>query len=376
MNSNAGDRAYKIQTEWWVEAQRTSPDTVESAKLVPTSFTHEYHVLTEVCSSMSSGFMLLNAQEQVIYANPSVLRLLRLQKNDLTSADDFDVRSHLISLASDPQRMQGELDRIWSYPEQEYSTDLALMDVAVRWLRVHSFPVRDPLGRLLGRGLLFDDISLERTAQAMRGETLALAANELKTPLAIIKGCATTLLGSSARWDSAMYREMLQMIDTQSDRLYDVLNTLLDVWRFDAGTQQLHLAQVYLPELLQQVIRRWQKQASDRRFILSMSPSLSVLVCDAQRIEQVLNHLLNNAIQYSSTSKIVTVQADANDLEVRISVHDEGIGIASEYLDLIFDRFYRIPQKDERETGSGLGLAASRATIEGHGGKIWADSPG
>ncbi len=65
--------------------------------------------------------------------------------------------------------------------------------------------------------------------------TLAMAAHELKTPLAIIKGCATTLLGGSARWEPAMQREMLQMIDVQSDHLYDVLNTLLDVWRFDAG---------------------------------------------------------------------------------------------------------------------------------------------
>src|SRR5450631_1394833 len=125
---------------------------------------------------------------------------------------------------------------------------------------------------------------------------------------------------------------MLQMIDTQSDRLYDVLNTLLDVWRFDAGTQQLHLAQVYMPELLQQVIRRWQKQAPERRFILSMTPTLSTLVCDAQRIEQVLNHLLNNAVQYSGNNKIITIQADANEIEVRISVNDEGIGLAPEHL--------------------------------------------
>jgi DNA-binding response OmpR family regulator/signal transduction histidine kinase len=377
MNSDAGEYVQKRQTGWWIEEKTTSPNTMpDSTTLIPTSFTHEYHVLAEVCSSISSGFMLLNAQERMMYANPSVLRLLRLQKRDLSSEENFDIRRHLLGMAAEPQRAQSELERIWSYPEQEYSADLALLDAATRWLRIHSFPVRDPHGNLLGRGLLFDDISLERTAIVARGETLALAANELKTPLAIIKGCATTLLGSSARWDSAMYREMLQMIDTQSDRLYDVLNTLLDVWRFDAGTQQLHLAQVYIPELLQQVIRRWQRQAPERRFILSMTPTLSTLVCDAQRIEQVLNHLLNNAIQYSGNNKIITVQADANEIEVRISVNDEGIGIASEYLDLIFDRFYRIQQQEEKEIGSGLGLAAARATIEAHGGKIWADSQG
>src|SRR6184192_2648359 len=100
--------------------------------------------------------------------------------------------------------------------------------------------------------------NISASAQALieahnaHNETLALAAHELKTPLAVIKGCATTLLGNSMRWDPAVQREMLQMIDTQADRLYDVLNTLLDVWRLDSGVQALRLVQVHLPELLRQ----------------------------------------------------------------------------------------------------------------------------
>src|SRR5260370_38357204 len=95
-----------------------------------------------------------------------------------------------------------------------------------------------------------------------------MAAHKLKTPLAIIKGCATTLLGGSARWEPTMQREMLQMIDSQSDRLYDVLNTLLDVWRFDARTQPLRLAQIQLSELLLQTVSRWHTPPPDFHFSL------------------------------------------------------------------------------------------------------------
>ena len=361
------------------EASRDKPTPILNAHVgIPVGFTQEYHVLAEVAANMSSGLILLNQREHISYSNASALRLLNIGKGD--TSQSFDVRKHLLSIASDPGLARAELDRVWHHPDQEYSTDIAafaaLSDAAVRWLRVHSFPVRDDAGRLLGRGILFDDVTLEHTALEGRSETLALAAHELKTPLAIIKGCATTLLGSSARWDPAMQREMLQMIDTQSDRLYDVLNTLLDVWRLDAGTQSLHLAQVSLPELLGQLLDRWQKRVSEHRFSLSITTEVPAIICDAPRIEQAMNHLLNNAVTYSSIGAPIAVQVETNEAEVRVSIRDKGAGIASEHLDRIFDRFYRVQNDAAHSAGSGLGLSAARATVEAHGGKIWADSAG
>ena len=317
--------------------------------------------------------MLLDQSERISYSNSSALRLLGLHQPKQDNLQNFDVRKQLLSLAADPRLAGTELEKVWLHTEQETSTELALADAAATWLRIRSFPVHDDHGMLLGRGVLFDDISLEHSALEARAETLATAAHELKTPLAIIKGCATTLLGGAVRWEPAMQREMLQMIDTQSDRLYDILNTLLDVWRFDAGTQPLHLSQVTLSELLLQQVKRWQKLAPEQRFVLDIPPTLPNITCDAVRIEQVINHIMNNAVTYSPAGKIIRLQLEANEIEIRVSVADEGIGIAEEHLDRIFERFYRVQQSDESSTGSGLGLAAARATIEAHGGKIWAN---
>jgi len=339
-------------------------------------FTQEHAILAEVAANMRSGFILLNEKEQVTYSNASAERLLRMGNRELADGAVLDVRKQLLSLAADPERAQTELDRVWLHPEQECSADLALAHAAVRWLRVHCFPVRDVLGHLLGRGVLLDDITLERSSLQARSETLALAAHELKTPLAIIKGCATTLLGSSTRWEPTLQREMLQMIDTQADRLYDVLNTLLDVWRLDAGAQNLRLSQLSLPELLEQLIERWQKNASSHRFVFHTPKEIPPVLCDAVRLEQALNHLLNNAVKYSPAGGTVTVWLEANEMEIRLNITDEGIGIAPEHLERVFDRFYRISQDSGSATGNGLGLAVARATIEAHGGKIWADSPG
>jgi len=349
--------------------------------IVPAGFTQEYHVLAEIAANMSSGLMLLNRHEHVNYSNTSALSLLNIGKQDLLNAHNFDVKRHLLTIATNPVSTSDELERLWHTPEQELSIDIAAFADAARWLRVRSFPVRDTLGHLLGRGILFDDVTLEHSIAEGRNETLARAALELKTPLAVIKGCATTLLGSSARWDPAMQREMLQMIDTQSDRLYDVLNTLLDVWRLDAGTQTLHFAQVDIAQLLRQLVERWQQRVPERRFIVhTTADSESTVICDALRIDQTINHLIDNAIAFSPSHTPITLQTEVNDVEVRIGITDQGIGIATEHLDRIFDRFYRVQQTQkahrEQQHGSGLGLASARAMIEAHGGKIWADSPG
>ncbi len=340
------------------------------------NFAREYCVLAGVASNMRSGFILLNSAEQVTYFNPSAQRLLGIASDVLLEKPIFDVRKQLVSLAANPESAQAELDRIWLHPDEENSTDLALADAAVRWLRVQSFPVRDDPGRILGRGLLLDDITLERASMQSRSETLARAVHELKTPLAVIKGCATTLLGNSLRWDPAILHEMLQMIDTQADRLHDILNTLLDVWRLDAGVQNLRLSEVHISKSLEQLVARWRKHAPHHQFVCSIPAEDIVVQCDALRIEQALNHLLNNAVTYSPTGRAIKIQLETNDLEVRLSIADQGMGIAPEHLDRIFDRFYRVSPSEERPSGSGLGLAIVRATIEAHGGKIWADSPG
>lgn len=339
------------------------------------SLAREYSVLAGVAANMSSGFLLFNQREHVTYFNASALRLLAVSSRTLVEHPQFDVCGQLLALAADPESVETALDMAWRHAEEESSTDLALADAVVRWLRVQFFPVRDTRGSLLGRGVLLDDITLERSSIETRSETLALAAHELKTPIAIIKGCATTLLGNSLRWDPNMLREMLQMIDTQADRLYEVLNTLLDVWRLDSGAQILRLAPVQIADTLAQIVERWQKNEPHHHFTLTVPAPLPVIVCDPVRLEQATSALLHNAVRYSPDDSAIALHLVHNDSEVRLSIHDSGIGIEPEHLDRIFDRFYRVQQEDAHG-GSGLGLAVARATIEAHSGKIWADSPG
>jgi len=356
-----------------VESARPAP---EPSLALATALAEEHAILAGVASNMRSGFLLLNGAEAIAYANPSARRLLQLEDDLLYDQPNFDVRQQLVALACDPVSTQAELDRLWLHPEEAGFADLALTGAAIRWLRVRCFPVCDPPDRLLGRGVLLDDITLERSATQTRNETLAMAAHELKTPLAIIKGSATTLLSNSMRWDAAMQREMLQMIDTQADRLHEILNTLLDVWRLDAGAHQLRFSEVQLSELLRSLVERWRQNAPRHRILYECAPNPPPILCDPSRLEQVFHQLLHNAVTCSPHGGTIRLRLEYDESELRLSVSDQGRGIAPEHLEQIFDRFYRVAEDDERAQGSGLGLAVARATIEAHGGRIWADSAG
>ncbi|HEU5368051.1 MAG TPA: ATP-binding protein [Ktedonobacterales bacterium] len=334
----------------------------------------EHQVLASVTSNMTSGFVLLDCQKRITYANARVEDLLGLETGALLDRPAFEFRKQLLSLAVDPHLAEEELGRVWAN-EEEVAADLALAHAAVRWLRVRSFPVRDEPGDLLGWGMLLDDVTLERASEKVKSEALALAAHELKTPLAVIKGSATTLLANSQRWDPASQREMLQLIDEQCDQLHELVNGLLDVWRLDAGLLPINPTLLRLPEVLEPLVARWQERAPRHHISLTLPADLPPLMADRSRLEQVLNHVLDNAVKYAPGGEI-TIEATAADGKIEITVADQGRGLTQDHLERIFDRFYRVLDAGEHIPGSGMGLAVAKAVVQAHGGSIWATSPG
>ncbi len=334
----------------------------------------EQQVLASVTSNMTSGFVLLDCQKRITFANTRVEDLLGLEAGALLDRPAFDFRKQLLSLALDPHLAEEELGRVWANDE-EVEADLALEHAAVRWLRVRSFPVRDEPGGLLGWGMLLDDVTLERASEKVKSEALALAAHELKTPLAVIKGSATTLLANSQRWDAAAQHEMLQLIDEQCDQLHELVNGLLDVWRLDAGLLPIHPTLLRLPDVVEPLVERWQKLAPHHVLLLKLPADLPSLMADRSRLEQVLNHILDNAVKYSSGGEIV-IEAAAGEGGIEISIADQGRGLMQDHQERIFDRFYRVLEAGEHIPGSGMGLAVAKAIVQAHGGAIWATSPG
>lgn len=348
------------------------PSSERDSVIAPLAY--ERDILASLTNNLSCGFVLLDRQERVAYANSRAELLLDLGAGTLVKRTARDVHQQLVSLAADPDLANGELERLWASPD-EVVTDLALTHAIVRWLRVRSFPVHAGPDDLLGWGMLLDDVTLERSSEKSRAEALALAAHELKTPLAVIKGSATTLLANSQRWDAATQREMLQLIDEQVDRLHELVNVLLDVWRLDTGMLPMNPAPIQLRDMLEPLAAQWQARAPQHQLALKLPDDLPTLIADQSRLEQVFVALLENALLYSAGGEVL-LAAETADGEIHISVSDQGRGLSEEQQERIFDRFYRVQDGSETPQGRGMGLALARAIVQAHGGRIWAESPG
>jgi DNA-binding response OmpR family regulator len=224
-----------------------------------------------------------------------------------------------------------------------------------------------------------------------RGQALARAAQELKAPLAVIKGSATTLLADPDRWDSATRHEMLRLIDGQVDRLHDLVNHLLDIWRLDAAHLPIQVEPVSPETLIGELAERAQSRAPDHRFTLAVSGDLTPLGCDAARIARALDHLVAYLLRDAPDRVIIEIEArPAPDGTPGASllIRRGGPSPSPEALAALFEPFGAPATPHTRSTRGHapdsapdsapdphLGLAEARAVILAHGGRITAAPP-
>jgi heavy metal sensor kinase len=230
----------------------------------------------------------------------------------------------------------------------------------------------DEVGRL---ARTFDEM-IARLDEAFRRQRqfTADASHELRTPMTVIKGQIEVALQRER--DPQAYRQVLQAVNEEVDRMIRLVGSLLTLARADAGQIPITLEPVSLPDVVGAAIEQVQPLASRRGVDLQLSSSRPVtLRADDDLILQLLLNLLDNAIKYTAAGGQVTVGWNANGRDVELWVRDTGSGIAREHLTRLFERFYRVDKARSRaEGGSGLGLAISRWIAEAHGGSISVES--
>jgi len=212
-------------------------------------------------------------------------------------------------------------------------------------------------------------------AERLKSELVSTLAHEMRTPLTSVKGYSTALLMDDLAFDHETVQGFLQLIDEECDILEDLIEDLLESSIIDAGLLRLEPQPVRLARLVQDTIAEKEARAGEYRFIADFPRGFPLVDADPNRITQVLRNLLDNAVKYSPQGSMVVVKGEEREDEVVISVSDQGVGIAPEHLNRLFDKFFRAESIAGRHVvGSGLGLPIARTIVESHGGRIWAES--
>ena len=215
-----------------------------------------------------------------------------------------------------------------------------------------------------------------RQSDEVKKAFIADVTHELRTPLTVIKGTIETL-EDGALDDLEGRSSLLTSMMRETDRLIRMVNELLVLTRADAGSLTLNIQNVNLTELAQMRCETMRPMASRQKVGIRVGSAISPMLVsvDPDRISQVLDNLIANAIRHSPENSTISIKLQTNDDWIECSVSDSGIGISSKHLPFIFDRFYRVESSRDRISGgTGLGLAIARALISAHGGDIYAAS--
>ena len=219
------------------------------------------------------------------------------------------------------------------------------------------------------------DISRLREVDRLKSEFVSMVSHDLRTPLAVIKGYAATLLNPLLTLDREREKRFIKGINDASDRLTRLIDNVLSVSRLEAGRFKLNPQVFDLYEVVQRVAASFRSSSSKHQLLIQV-PEVGLQVrADRDQIEQVLTNLVSNALKYSPEGGQVVIAGQARAHEVEIQVSDEGIGIPRAQLTRVFEKYYRGDSAvTKRVSGTGLGLYICKSIVEAHGGRVWVES--
>jgi two-component system phosphate regulon sensor histidine kinase PhoR len=355
------------------------------------SLSGERNRSSAILRSMVEGVAVIDAQERLVFSNRAFSEILNLD-----SASIEGDGGPLIEVVRNSELLG--LIRRALLGEEGLQSDIAMGFIQQRSFSITAAPVK-ALEANLGAGsgggpgsgyesgrhaeekpsgavVVLHDVTELRRLERVRQDFVANVSHEFKTPLTAIQGFAETLLAGALE-DPQNNRRFLEIIRDQATRLARLTDDLLKLARIEAGKLELEFLSVRPIELIERCAETSLLKSSRKQITLEMAvpPGLPAMRGDASVLRDVLQNLLDNAIQYTPPGGSIRVSATASAREAVITVGDTGIGIPLAEQERIFERFYRVDAARSREAGgTGLGLSIAKHIVEAHGGRLWVES--
>lgn len=256
-------------------------------------------------------------------------------------------------------------------PEQYTSAIQLFEDGREKFLLPHAVPMLDPTGKTIGVAVILVDVTQLRHADELKSGLVSTVSHELRTPLTALRMAVSLLAGEKVGPLTPRQRTLVKAAGDESERLFQIIENLLNISRIESGRAQFEFRQLTPQEVVNAVIVTMQAAFAEKsvRLATDCPKELPPIQADATFIGHALSNLLSNALKFTPAGGTVIVGAEAQNGQVTFSIEDTGVGIPPQHAARIFEKFFRIPRADG-PSGVGLGLAIAKEIVEAHGGGI------
>ncbi|WP_423147248.1 histidine kinase N-terminal 7TM domain-containing protein [Rubrolithibacter danxiaensis] len=321
-----------------------------------------------VIEAMQEGVLVLDKQNRVIDINPEMRKIIPFEKRDIIGSDFRVLFPEVYELNIVVDKYVNDVVEVSLYDGEIRK----IYDVTITSLFEEN-------STYSGKILLFKDVTAFHAKEAInqlmnkKDEFLTIASHELKTPITSMKGYLQIIEKISEKEQNPAYRNFIVKANRQVDKLIGLISDLLDVSKIQAGKMQYNFTEFNLEELITDCITFSENNSPSHQIVVKGNTKLQV-IADRNRIEQVLCNFLSNAVKYAATAKVVIIEIAVKDAILKISVTDFGMGISKEKLSSLFQKFYRIENKEQQISGLGIGLFICHDIVSRHGGEIGVES--
>jgi PAS domain S-box-containing protein len=336
--------------------------------------THQRELILD---SVADGIYGIDLEGRLTFVNLAAARTLGYTPDELAGCDVHEAIHHSRADGTPCSRDDSPILQAMRRNEAVHVRDEVFwrQDGAAIPVEYSASPITEN-GQISGMVVAFQDVSQRRRLELMKDEFASTVSHELRTPLAALRASLGLIASGALASKPEKQSKMLQMALGNCDRLVRLVNDILDFDSGKKGKLPMRRLTVEAFNLLRRAVGMAQAQASAARVSFRIDASPAPVMADEERILQVLQELLANALKFSPPETTIRLAAQPLDeTEVCFTVEDQGCGIAAEKLEHIFDGFQQGDASDTRAMGgTGLGLALCRGIIDQHGGRIWAES--
>lgn len=323
-------------------------------------------------NNMHDPVIGLDENKKVLFANEQALRITGLKaeqiigkpSQELSITNDL-IRSLLQSMVNGEKEKQ-QIIKIFANGKESYF-EKEILDISI-------VPTGEQEKQLIGHVIVLRNVTSYKELDSAKTDFIATISHEFKTPISSIKMSLQILENEQTGKINEEQKHLLDSIKDDANRLLKITGELLNMTQVESGNIQLSMIPTVPKEIVQYAISANKVQAEQKNIKLEVlcPDTLPRVLADGEKTAWVLTNLISNAIRYSYENSTIFINVQVNEGQVEFSVKDTGQGIAPQYKDKIFDRYFRVP--GTKKEGTGLGLAISKEFIEAQGGKITVDT--